>query len=97
MRHFIIEVNYTAPLEVIDSILAEHREFLQIGYDRGWLLFSGPRVPRIGGLVVARAPELEDLKRFFQDDPYVIKGVAEYNFIEFQPVKFQPWTADWLK
>ena len=60
MKHFIVELTYTAPAERLAEIVVEHRAFLQTGYERGWLLMSGPQTPRVGGMVVARAPSLED-------------------------------------
>ena len=96
MKHFIIELTYTISNEQIAEITPEHRAFLQTGYDRGWLLMSGPQVPRTGGLVVGRAPSLEAMQQFFQDDPYQKKGAATYRFIEFDPVRLQPWMKDWV-
>jgi len=54
MKHFIIEVTYTVPMEMIEQTVNEHRAFLQTGFDKGWLLASGPLVPRIGGMIIAR-------------------------------------------
>ena len=96
MKHFIIEITYTAPLEKIDETLPFHREFLQTGYDKGWLLMSGPRNPRIGGIVIARAPSLVDIEEFFKNDPYQMRGQATYRFIEFEPVKKAPVIETWL-
>lgn len=95
MRHFIIDITYTAPLERIEAAVAGHRQFLQLGYDRGWLLMSGPLNPRNGGLIIARAPDLDSLQTFFGEDPYQQQGLAKYQFREFVPVKFQPLLADW--
>jgi uncharacterized protein YciI len=55
MKHFLIEITYLVSAEQLGDVVAEHRAFLQTGYDRGWLLFSGPLVPRTGGVVVGRA------------------------------------------
>ena len=96
MKHFIIEIIYTASLEKIANILPAHRAFLQTGYERGWLLLSGPMNPKTGGIVVARAPSLEELQAFFSADPYHLTGVAGHNFIEFDPVKHQPWLESWV-
>jgi len=96
MKHFIIELTYTAPAERLDKIVAEHRVFLKTGYERGWLLMSGPQVPRTGGMVVGRAPSLEAIQQFFQDDPYQKKGAATYRFVEFEPVRLQEWMKDWV-
>lgn len=95
MLHFVVEITYTAPLAEIDQALAAHRSFLQVGYDRGWLLMSGPQNPRTGGMVIARAPSRAELEAFFRDDPYAKAGVATYRFVEFNPVKRQPAMEVW--
>lgn len=96
MKHFIIELTYIIPLEQIGEITPEHRAFLQTGYERGWLLMSGPQVPRTGGMVVGRAPSLEAMQQFFLDDPYQKKGAATYRFVEFDPVRLQEWMKAWV-
>jgi uncharacterized protein YciI len=96
MLHFVIEITYTAPLAAIDQSLAAHRAFLQVGYDRGVLLMSGPQNPRNGGIVVARAQSRAELETFFQDDPYVAQKLATYRFVEFNPVKRQPLLDTWV-
>ncbi len=97
MKNFVIEVTYSVPFEQMAHFVPDHRAFLQLGYDRGWLLMSGPQVPKTGGLIVARAPSLVELQQFFQDDPFQKNGVASYRFVEFEPVKRQAWLEDWLK
>ncbi|PTX91579.1 YciI family protein [Opitutus sp. ER46] len=96
MKHYIIEITYTAPIAEIEKHLAQHRAHLQTGYDRKLLLMSGPQEPRVGGIVVARASTREELEAFCAVDPYRVAGVATYRFIEFSPVKHQPDLAWWL-
>jgi uncharacterized protein YciI len=96
VRHFIIEIDYRIPADQIGDVVAEHRAFLKGGYERGWLLFSGPKVPKTGGVIVARAPSLELLQDFFRSDPYIMKEIADYCFIEFDPVFRQDWLEDWV-
>ena len=96
MKHFYIEIQYLVPAEQLSETVPLHRAFLQTGYDRGWLLLSGPQIPRVGGFIVARAPGLEPLQAFFKDDPYQQKGLAAYRFVEFDPVKRQPFLEDWV-
>ena len=97
MKHFLVMINYTVPLEKIDSILPQHRKFLQDGYDNKILLFSGPKNPRSGGVVVARAVSIDVIKDFFNHDPYFINNCATYDFIEFNPVKHQDFLDPWLE
>jgi uncharacterized protein YciI len=96
MKHFMIEIQYTAPMEKIAEILPVHRAFLQTGYEKGWLLCSGPMVPKSGGVVIARAPEKQDIEDFFSNDPYLLNNAATYRFVEFEPVKRQGFLEEWI-
>lgn len=96
MKHFIVEILYRAPLDQIDATVAEHRQFLQKGYDAGTLLMSGPQNPRTGGILIARAESLEALQSFVKNDPYNLKGLTEYRYTEFNPVKRQPFLESWI-
>lgn len=97
MKYFLIEITYTVPFSTLEPIVPEHRAFLQRGYDKGWLLLSGPMNPRTGGIVIARSPSQEDLQHFFAGDPYALRGFASYRFMEFEPVKYQPFLAEWIQ
>lgn len=96
-RFFIIEVTYKIPADQLGDVLVEHRAFLQKGYDMGWLLLSGPQVPRTGGMIIGRAPSLEAMKEFFSNDPYQVKGLADYRFVEFDPVKRASIMEAWVQ
>jgi uncharacterized protein YciI len=97
MKHFIIEITYTASPEEVAEVLPDHRNFLALGYEQGRLLFSGPQLPKKGGIIVARDRSLEEIQTFFADDPYQTRGVATYRFIEFEPVKRQEFLEDWVR
>ena len=96
MKHFLIDIEYIVPLARIDEIVAQHRAFLQTGYDKGWLLMSGPKNPKTGGVVIARAPSLEELQELFNHDPYQLNQAAVYQFREFDPVKRQAFMEEWI-
>ena len=97
MKHFIIETTYLVPFEQLDDIRPAHRAFLQTGYQRGWCLCAGPKAAHDGGLIIARAPSVEELQDFLKDDPYNQKKLATYRLIEFEPVSFQPFMEEWVK
>ncbi len=94
---FIILVNYVKPLAEIDADLEAHQRFLDEGYATGYLLASGPRVPRTGGVILAQARSLNELKDFMSKDPFKRAGVAEYEILEFNPMKSDPRLKDILK
>jgi uncharacterized protein YciI len=97
MKHFIVEITYTAPLAEIAAKTPFHREFLQKGYDQGWLLMSGPQNPKTGGIVVCKSPSLAEIETFFRGDPYMLAKMAEYRFIEFEPVKHASFIEFWFE
>ena len=94
---FVILVNYVKPLAEIDANLEAHRRFLDEGYAAGYLLASGPRLPRTGGIILAQASGVEELRGFLDKDPFIKAGVAQYEILEFTPVKSDPRLKDVLK
>ena len=95
-KFFLIEITYLIPAEQLGETVAEHRAFLQSGYEQGWLLLSGPQVPRTGGLIIAKAPSREALESLFSHDPYQTRQVATYRMVEFDPIKRQGFLDDWV-
>ena len=69
MKHFIILIHYIDTVDRINEIRRRHREFLEKGYSEGIVLFSGPQVPRTGGLIAARGKSTDEVKKFFSEDP----------------------------
>jgi uncharacterized protein YciI len=70
VKHFILEGEYLAPFEEFGELIAEHRAFLQRGYDAGHFLCSGPQIPAQGGFLVARAESREKLQELLSEEPY---------------------------
>ena len=80
---YLILLHYTSDLKTVDSLLPEHTRFLQKNYDRGTFLMSGRRIPRTGGVIVARAENEEKLWGIIREDPFYINGVSKYEIIPF--------------
>ncbi len=98
MKFFIAEMTYLAPMETIRAGYAEHRAWLQKGYDLGLFLCSGPKSdPPVGGYLVARAPSRDELERMFAEEPFNKAGLGAMTFTEFQPVKRATWAEAWFK
>ncbi len=94
---FVIMVNYIKSLSEIDAHLETHRRFLDEGYAEGYFLASGPRVPRTGGVILAKAASAEELKAFIEKDPFNRAGVATYDVVEFNAMKYDPRLQQVLK
>jgi uncharacterized protein YciI len=98
MKHFLLEGQHLVPFEQRSpELIAEHRRFLQQGYDKGRFLLSGPFVPPSGGILVARAESLDELQEFLADEPFCKAKVMRFSRItEFDPVQHQPVLQGWF-
>ena len=90
---FVVLLTYTRPMEVIDGLLAEHVRFLDAHYATGMFLASGRRVPRTGGVILARASSREALLAILAQDPFWRERAATYEIVEFRPGKTAPELA----
>jgi uncharacterized protein YciI len=90
-------LTYKKPLEIVDQYLAEHRDFLSEGYKKDYLIVSGPRNPRTGAVILSQLNDKAIVEDFFKDDPFYIHDVADYEIIEFAPVKNHKDFATFLK
>jgi uncharacterized protein YciI len=88
LKMFIVNIEYTAPLDVIDQHLLAHRDFLETYYKKGVLLASGPKNPRIeGGILIALGNDRALIEAMTKEDPFFQAGVAHYSITEFTAVK----------
>lgn len=84
---FVIQLTYLVPINEVDKYMNAHREFLDYYYKQGLLIASGPMKPRTGGIIIAASNDREYIESIFKKDPYFLAEIAEYQFIEFTPVK----------
>lgn len=89
---FILSLTYVKPQEEADRLMEPHMAWVQQGYDTGMFLASGRKVPRTGGVILARG-ERADIEAFVADDPFAVHGVADYDITEVALTR----TADGLE
>lgn len=87
---FVVILGYVADLETIDALLPAHAEWLDTHYAAGRFVASGRRVPRTGGVILARTADRAELDGILADDPFKKAGAATYEVIEFTPTKTAP-------
>ena len=88
---FILSLTYVKPQEEADRLMEPHMAWLQEGYDSGLFLASGRKVPRTGGVILARG-ERADIDAFVAGDPFAVHDVADYEITEVSLTR----TADGL-
>lgn len=85
---FLIHVTYKKSFDIVDKLLSDHRKFLERGYQENYFIVSGPRNPRTGGIILSQLKQREKLIEILQQDPFAVHDVADYEIIEFLPVKY---------
>jgi uncharacterized protein YciI len=80
---FIVLLTYRKPLAEIDRLMNEHVAWLKKNYASGLFIASGRRVPRTGGVILARTADLEAVRAAVLEDPFVSHDAATFEIIEF--------------
>lgn len=83
---FVALVNYIKPYEDIAKHLDAHRAYLKKGYESGFLLASGPRIPKDGGIIIGKFSSRTEAEAFAKDDPFTKNNLARYEFLTFEAV-----------
>ena len=88
MNLFIISLSYKAALTEVDQYLTGHNLFLRKYYDNGTFICSGPKIPRVGGVILCNAESIDAVMTIIAEDPFNLNNVADYDITEFR-------VADW--
>ena len=81
---FVLLLTYIKPLAEVDALVREHVAWLDKQYDAGRFVVSGRRIPRCGGVILARGDDREETEALAASDPFVSSGVATCEFIRFR-------------
>ena len=80
---FVLIARYTKPAEEVDRLLDGHME-------AGTILLTARQVPLTGGLILARGESPEQIWEMVGEDPFHSSGSAQYEVLQFQPVRAAP-------
>lgn len=92
---FLLILHYKTDLQTVDSYVPGHTKYLQKNYELGNFILSGRRIPRAGGIIIARAENEEAVRDIIKEDPFYIHGVAEYEIIPFIASMTAPQISDY--
>jgi uncharacterized protein YciI len=87
---FVVMLTYQRPLGEIDALMRQHVGWLKRHYESGLFIASGRRVPRVGGIILARSGDAAALEAAMKEDPFVKHGAARFELIEFTPSMTSP-------
>lgn len=84
---FVITLTYKKTLADVELHLAAHIAYLDEYYAKGTFIASGRKVPRTGGVILAKANSRTELEAIVKLDPFYIEEVAEFEVVEFVPTR----------
>jgi uncharacterized protein YciI len=87
---FVLLPTYLAPLDEIDALLDEHRDWIDEHCAAGRFLLVGRRVPRDGGFILAADGDRGELERIAAADPFSTAGLVSYEVLEVLPTGGSP-------
>ncbi|CNK65630.1 YciI family protein [Yersinia alsatica] len=80
---FVVTLTYHQPIDVVEPLTESHKKWLKKYYEQGAFIASGRKVPRTGGIILAKSIAREELDKILAEDPF--NAVAHYDVIEFIP------------
>ena len=81
---YIVSLTYIKPLIDVDSMIPAHVEWLRQGYADGVFLASGRKIPRTGGIILAKSDNPEALEARLAQDPFRKAGLTSTEVIPFE-------------
>jgi uncharacterized protein YciI len=85
MNLFVVDLEYLVPLETVQTYLDDHSRFLETNYAAGHFIASGPKVPRTGGVILAKGRSKAEVEALVHQDPFHQHKVASVTVTEFVP------------
>ena len=86
---FIANLKYKKSIEEVNKVLEAHLEYLDKYFEKGKFICTGKKsFPELGGVILFNSNNLEEAKKILHEDPFYIEEIADYEIIEFQPIKF---------
>ncbi|WP_434659243.1 YciI family protein [Klebsiella sp. MISC125] len=86
----VIVLTYVKPLDEVDAQLSAHVEWLKKSYADGLFLASGRKIPRSGGVILAKGDNMDLLRAWLSQDPFQQSGVAKVDIIPFEATMAAP-------
>lgn len=90
---FIVLLKMSGSKERAADYMAEHKAWLQQGFDDGVFLTSGNLTGQPGGGIVVHGPTEVELQQRLGQDPFVAHGIVTSQVFEITPSKTDPRLA----
>ena len=94
---FLVNLDYKCDIDKVEEYTFAHRAWLDDKFQEGKLLFSGPKKPRTGGVLVVCLTNRQQVEELIQEDPFYQKQIADYTITEFSLLKARRELKDFIE
>ncbi|WP_298816276.1 hypothetical protein [uncultured Roseibium sp.] len=84
---FVVTLRFSKNRERAGEFIADHKAWIQKGFDQGMFLMVGSLQPNQGGGILAHRVSREELERFVSSDPFVAEEVVSADILEITPAR----------
>lgn len=94
---YIAILRYKVPSEEIEAYREGHIAFLKAEYAKNNLIVSGRMLNGSGGVIMSPLTRRGDFEQLLKQDPFMIHDIASYEIIAFDPSRFHPDFASFIR
>lgn len=87
---FIVDINYTAPLEEIEKYRDAHVEYLKRYLATNTFLITGKKASGNGGILIVMADTQQQVQKIIIEDPFNQHNLADMTITEFSHARHIP-------
>ena len=84
---YLMISRYLVPLEQVDEVRDAHLAYLEGLEARNLVVTAGRQDPAVGGVVLLNVDDEARAQELISQDPYVLRGVAEYTATGWIPTR----------
>lgn len=98
MKFYLVDGTFKEGMpkgSAFQEALKAHHAYWAPHMQAGKVLFSGPKTSG-AGLLVLKCSDAEEVQKLIEADPFVTRGVAEFEASEFSPFYKFPAAAQWF-
>jgi uncharacterized protein YciI len=84
---YLMISKYLAPSDEVDAARPDHLSYLDALEQSGYVVSAGRQDPPVGAVIIFDVDTEEEARKLIADDPYVQRGLAVYEPINWQPAR----------
>lgn len=94
---FLALLRYKVPPEKLEPYIKDHIDFLEKAYSQDAFIVSGQMMPDRGGVILSPLIRQGEFEQILRQDPFIVHDLVSYEIIPFDPSRFHPDFASFIR